>query len=710
MENKPGASPRKFLPASGPFSLSAAAAWLLPVFVAVAAFAVFSGALKNGFVNWDDDINLILNTNYRGLDWTRLRWMFTTFHMGHYQPLSWLTFAFDYKLWGMDPAGYHLTNILLHAANAAVFYFVALRLLRLAVPALPEDKKWALLPSAAFAALIFAVHPLRAESVAWATERRDVLSGLFYLLTVLYYLKACAGAGEARRKFLGTSLLLYALSLLSKGMGVSLPAVLIVLDAYPLRRLPASPREWLSPALRKIWLEKVPFALMSLAAGLAGMVAQVTTGATDYKNIVEYVGLGSRFIQALYGVGFYLWKTILPSGLLPLYERPFHSSQLEFMPLAAAALACSAAFVLLRRRWPALLAVWVAYLATLLPVLQVFPFGPYIVADRYSYLACLGWAVLAGGALLAGLRAYGRTGTKVLLAAALSLTAVLGWLSVAQTGVWRESSGMWRYVLTVNPNSSIAHSNLGCLLLDAQGMTGEAVSQFKQAIKIRPDYGYAYYNYGNALAAQGKLEESVAQFRIALKLMPDYTNAYYNLGNSLIREGKTDEAIAQYQNAIRVTPDYANAHHNLGTALLLKNDPLGALEQYRQALRCNPSDVSTALNLAHTLARMGRADEAIVYYYRTVGLAPGNAEARNFLALALYGRGKYPEAAAQFREALRLAPGNPDFQNNMGILLLRQGRAAEAAARFREALRLAPGHAAARANLDAALRSAGPAR
>jgi tetratricopeptide (TPR) repeat protein len=712
MEKKPLSFPRKFLPASGPFSFGGAAAWLLPGAVAIAAFAVFSGALKNGFVNWDDDINLVMNTSYRGLGWTQLKWMFSTFHMGHYQPLSWITFALDYKVWGMDPAGYHLTAILLHAANAAVFYFVSLRLLKLAAPDLPEDKKWALRPSAAFAALLFAVQPLRVVWVAWATERRDVLSGLFYLFTALYYLKACAAGrrGEARGKLLGLSLSLYALSLLSKGIGVSLPAVLMVLDVYPLRRLPASPREWLSPGLRKVWLEKVPFALLSLAAGITGMLAQVATGATDYKNIVEHVGVGSRFLQALYGIAFYVWKTALPAGLLPLYERPFHSSPLAFLPAAAAVLGCSAAFFLLRRRWPALLAVWVAYVATLIPVLQVFPFGPYIVADRYTYLACLGWAVLAGGALLAGLRAYGRAGAKVLLPAALSLTLVLGWLSAGQTRVWRESGAMWRYIITVNPDSSIAHSNLGCLLLDAQNKPGEAIEEFRRAIKIRSDYGYAYYNYGNALAAQGKLEDSLPRFRDALKLMPDYSNGYYNLGNSLMRLGRTDEAIVQYREALRLSPDYANAYHNLGTALLVKNDIPGALELYFKALRFNPSDATTNMNLANTLARQGRFTEAVLYYYKTVGLAPRSEQARDLLALALISCGRYEEAAGHFRAALRLAPGDPDIQNNFGTLLLRQGKRAEAAARFREALRLAPGHAIARANLDAALRGPGQAR
>ncbi|HBA60746.1 MAG TPA: hypothetical protein DCZ92_07995 [Elusimicrobia bacterium] len=635
MEKNTDISPETEAPE--PFSFKKAAPWLLPAAVALAAFIAFSGALKNGFVNWDDDVNLVLNNSFRGLAWANIKWMFTTFHMGHYQPLSWLTFALDHELWGMDPAGFHLTNVLLHALNAAVFYFLALSLLKTGAADLPEEKKWALLPSAAFAALVFALHPLRAESVAWATERRDMLSGLFYLLTLLYYLKACAQpAGPGRSGTLRYSLLFYALSLLSKGMGVSLPAILITLDFYPLKRLPAAPRQWLSPEARAVWLEKVPFALLSLAAGAIGLAAQVTTGATDYKNIVDNVDFGGRVVQALYGLAFYLWKTVAPWDLLPLYERAFRAPPFapEFLLPAVGVAACTIAFFLLRRRRPYLLAAWVIYIATLLPVLQIVPFGPYIVADRYSYLACLAWAVLAGGALLSGLAVCGRAVSQALLFFALALALLLGWRSAAQTRVWRDSGTLWLHVLASNPGSSIAHSNLGCLLLDEMGRPAEAHDQFVEAIRLRPDYGYAYYNYGNALAALGRLEESIPQFRHAVRLMPDYANAFYNLGNSLIRLGRTDEAITQYREAVRVTPDYAAAHHNLGTALLMKKDLAGALREYREAHRLNPSDLPTCLNLAHALARLGQSDEALEYYSKAVSLAPANAQARSFLEQA----------------------------------------------------------------------------
>src|SRR5712692_2885137 len=228
--------------------------WLAPVLIALVTFAAFLPTLHNQFVNWDDAKNFLDNPHYRGLGWTHLRWMWTTFHMGHYIPLTWMTFGVDYLLWGLKPFGYHLTSLLLHAANAAVFYFAALRLLKLALPGPAERNQAGLALSAGVAALLFALHPLRVESVAWATERRDVLSGLFYLLTLLAYLRACE-RGERGRGWHWVAVGLFACALLSKSMAVSLPVGLLILDLYPLRRLGGAMGWWSAPA-RRVYLEK----------------------------------------------------------------------------------------------------------------------------------------------------------------------------------------------------------------------------------------------------------------------------------------------------------------------------------------------------------------------------------------------------------------------------------------------------------------------
>src|SRR5574341_654274 len=246
--------------------------WLYPLAAALLTFAVFSPALHNGFIDWDEGSLLLGNRHYRGLGWDQIAWMFTTRLMGHWMPLNWISFGLDYTLWGMNPLGYHLTNVVVHAVNAAVFYAVALRLLALALPERLTADGGRLRLGALAAALLFSLHPLRVESVAWITERRDVLSGLFYLLAILAYLRYCEARMTGRRRWprpYWAAVALCGLAVLSKAIAVSLPVILLLLDIYPLRRLGVGPGGWTGPSARRVWLEKLPFA--ALAAGAAGV-------------------------------------------------------------------------------------------------------------------------------------------------------------------------------------------------------------------------------------------------------------------------------------------------------------------------------------------------------------------------------------------------------------------------------------------------------
>src|SRR3989441_1891400 len=289
--------------------------WLVPLLIAVVTFAAFLPALHNQFVNWDDDKNFLENPHYRGLGWTQLSWMWTT-HLGHYIPLTWMTFGLDYLLWGMNPRGYHLTNLLLHAANAVVFFFITRRLLTRALPS-PSERGHALAVSAAFAALVFAIHPLRVESVAWATERRGGLSGLFYLLTILMYLRACERV-ERGRGWYWLSVAAFVCALLSKSMVVNLPVVLVILDVYPLRRLGGAVGWWSEPA-RRVYVEKIPLVLPAAAASAVALMAQLSHD--TMVSVVQLSALG-RLAGSVYGLSFYLWEMVAPVNLSPLYELP----------------------------------------------------------------------------------------------------------------------------------------------------------------------------------------------------------------------------------------------------------------------------------------------------------------------------------------------------------------------------------------------------
>src|SRR6059058_16671 len=287
--------------------------WLVPVLIALFTLAAFLPALQNQFVNWDDKDNFLDNPHYRGLGWTHLRWMWTT-HLGHYIPLTWMTLGLDYLLWGMNPVGYHLTSLLLHAANAVVFFFVVCRILTLALPA-PSERGHAL--TAGFAALVFAIHPLRVESVAWVTERRDVLSGLFYLLTILVYLRA-SERGARGQGWYWLSVAAFVCALLSKSMVVNLPVVLLILGVYPLRRLGGAIGWWSEPA-RRVYVEKIPFVLLAAAAAAIALMAQLSHN--TMVSVVQLSGLGRLAVSA-YGLSVYLGKTVAPVFLSPLYELP----------------------------------------------------------------------------------------------------------------------------------------------------------------------------------------------------------------------------------------------------------------------------------------------------------------------------------------------------------------------------------------------------
>src|SRR5437879_1125872 len=329
--------------------------WQAPVLIALATFAAFLPALHNQFVNWDDPRNFLENPYYRGLAWTHLRWMWTT-HLGHYIPLTWMSLGLDYLLWGMNPFGYHLTSLLLHTANAVVFFFVVRLLLTLALPS-SSERGHALDVSAGVAALLFAIHPLRVESVVWVTERRDVLSGLFYLLTILVYLRACE-RGTRGRWWYWLSVVVFGCALLSKSMAVSLPVVLLILDIYPLRRLGGARGWWTEPA-RRVYVEKLPFVLLAATASTFAFKAQVPLG--NMAPLAKLSVLGRLAVSA-YGLSFYLWKMVVPVNLSPVYERgqvdPWAT---PFILSYGLVLALTAIVLVLRRRLPGLPAAWLAY-------------------------------------------------------------------------------------------------------------------------------------------------------------------------------------------------------------------------------------------------------------------------------------------------------------------------------------------------------------
>src|SRR5499433_1028176 len=545
--------------------------WLAPVVLVLVTAVAYLPTFANGFVNFDDIENFLNNRAYRGLGWTQLRWMFTTWNLGGLIPLTWITLGFDYVIWGMDPTGYHLTSLVLHLLGSLVFYFVLLRLLRIALEP-GEGNRTALRLGALVGALLFSVHPLRVESVAWITERRDVLSGLFTFLSVLAYLRAwSARTGERlERRWYLTSLAFFACALLSKAMAVTLPVVLVLLDVYPLRRLRAHSRGGLRVLARNLLVEKLPFGLLALACVV---VTVLVARGNDAMAPLERWSLLDRLFLAVHSAAFYLWKTIAPVNLSIMYEVP---ERLDYAawPFVAAWIcvtAISAGCLALARRFPALLIAWAAYLVMLAPVSGLTQAGWQMTADRYSYMPCLGWAALAGaGFLLAWRRAGGARGGSTRARAhvestAVCMIAVLGVLTWRQVGVWRDTETLWTHAAAASP-SSLAHENLGEVYQD-RGQFDRAAAHFEQSVRMRPGYGPGHFHLGATRAQQGRPEEAMREYEEAVRLMPDSAVPYYNMGLALVALGRPTEAIKCYRQAVKMVPGYADAHNNLGLLL-----------------------------------------------------------------------------------------------------------------------------------------------
>lgn len=547
--------------------------WLrrgLPLVVACLTAACFLPSLRSDFVLWDDDLNVTGNRRYRGLSAAHVKWMFTTLHGGHYQPLSWVTLGLDHALWGMNATGYHLTSLALHTATAVAVYALLLAML-------DRRATFGAHVAAALGALFFAVHPLRVESVAWVTERRDVLSGLFFVLTLLAYLRMQRADGAVRRRWLALSLAAFALSLLSKAWGMTLPVVLLALDVFPLRRLPGA--TWRARA--HVVLEKLPWAVLAGGAAAVAFTAQHRIDAM--KTLADH-GPFERTLQATYGICFYLWKTLVPTNLSPLYILPDELSVATARfaaPLALAAVV-TVATVLGARRRPWLLAAWVAYVAILSPVLGVAQTGPQLAADRYTYLASLPLAALFAAGVERLLAARPRRAPLV-LAVASAIVAAYGVACARQTLVWRDSMTLWNHAIRVDPGNFVAWTNRGW----TRHLAGElpaAIDDYTEALRLRPGYALALNDRGFARQLQGDLGSAIADYTRALVSDPRYAEAAYNRGTAHHARGDLTAALADYTQAITLDPTDPRYPNNRGLVRQTLGDAAGAREDFRRAL------------------------------------------------------------------------------------------------------------------------------
>ena len=518
---------------------------LVAVAIGTLTLLVFLPALRGDWLQFDDDRNFLQNAGYRGLGPSQLRWMLTGAIMGHWTPVTWLSHGVDYVMWGMNPAGYHFGNVVLHAANAALVFALASHLLSLGLSRIEPGARRA---GAAAVALVFGLHPLRAESVAWITERRDVLSALFGLLAVLAYLRFAEG-GARRRRWYALSLALFGVGLLAKSMLVSLPVVLLVLDAYPLGRLDL--RAWRAPTTRRVLLEKLPY--VALSAASVAITSAVMAHTVRVTSLALY-GPAARVAMAAYSLVFYPVKLLAPLDLRPMYELPMRVSLVEprfLLPLLVV-MAVTVALWLGRRRWPAGLAAWLAYAALLAPVAGLAHAGPQLVADRFSYLPSVA-LVLPLGAGVALAMAARTVAARALVAAVGVWIVSMALLTQSQIQIWHDTDTLFVYAIEVDPDCGWCYAQYGGVLGNRGDFAG-AIPLFERAVLLRPHRAGYQAQAGLALLRAGRAAEAVPYLERAVAIQPENAGALTDLGVALLETNRAADAVPFLQRAVAVAP------------------------------------------------------------------------------------------------------------------------------------------------------------
>lgn len=665
-------------------------AWAVAAALVAVTLALYWPARHFDFIVYDDPDYASLNTRVQaGLTLWNVGWAFTTAQASNWHPLTWLSLMLDVNLFGVKAAGFHFTNLVIHAVNAAMLFWL-LRCLTNSVG------------RSAFVACFFAWHPVHVESVAWISERKDVLSACFGFLTLLCYAgyaqksERRSQKPEAREGFWRSpkywlAFIFFALGLMSKPMLVTWPFVLLLLDFWPLGR-------WKPGCRGLLMAEKIPFLILAVGASIITFVVQKRGGTVV---AMEHLTLAMRAGNAVVSFSRYLGKLFWPVNLSIFYPHP------GYWPAAAVVMACAlvigvSLFVYWQRqRQPALLTGWLWFVGTLLPVIGLVQVGEQSMADRYAYIPSVGVFVMVVWGAHDLICRWRLLTIPCLLAGSVALLLSL-YLTRQQLAYWRSSESLFEHALAVTKNNFVAHNCLGIAFAN-HGRNDAAIIEFQQAIRLKPGYGYAYGNLGLALAKQGRADDAIACYQMALRINPEESFMHDSLGKLLVTKGRTDEAITQFQEAVRLKPEYAEAHNNLGMALASRGRVDEAAIQYREAIQLEPDDAIAHDNLGNSLAGQGQTNAAISEYEEAIRLKPDYAKAYNNLGIVRFREGLIDAAVTNFQEALRLNPHYAKAHDNLGQALAALGRTDQAIGHYQAALRLQPENAEARSHLAKAM-------
>ncbi len=653
--------------------------FLICLTLTLVTLAVYFQVHNFKFMTFDDFDYVYKNPNIQnGITFKSIQWALTARYALNWHPLTWLSHMLDWQLYGSNPAGHHLTNLIFHIANALLLFLVLKRM---------TNAIW----QSAFVAALFALHPLHVESVAWVAERKDVLSTFFWILTMWAYLRYVKHPGVVR--YLMT-MLVFALGLMAKSMLVTMPFVLLLLDYWPLDRIKRV--DW--KTISQLILEKIPFVILSAASAVLTFIAQQSGGV-----VVSLAGLSLKYRIYIAFISYieYIRMMIWPAGLAFFYPHPGPNVSVSYALISVVLLlAITVLVILFAKNHRYLFTGWFWYLGTLIPVIRFVQIGEQAMADRYTYITLTGLFIIIAWGLPELLEKLPHR-KFILWTSSLIVLSALTVCTYFQTQYWKDTITVCQRALAVTNDNCNAHFCMTKELLE-QGRIDEAIWHNTQALRIKPDYIDALSGLGAALHQAGRVDEAVVYYKKAIEIDPRTFEANANLGVVLASRGKFAEAAEHYEIAMK-TMDTPRVHRNYAAALFNLGRFQEAIAHYRKALLIMPNDPVVINELGYTLARTGKFDEAITLYNKALQISPDNVNIHLNLGTALTGSGKFDEAVKEYDKIIRIQPNNAVAHNDFGVVLYRLGKLDDAVAQFRQAIQVNPDYIDAKNNLIAAL-------
>jgi len=692
--------------------------------IAITLFS-FYGVKDNSFLNMDDDVYVTDNARVKeGISWENIKWSFSTIYFGFYYPLTWLSHMLDYEIYGLNAGGHHITSMIIHIVNTLILFFALYRMTR---------KEW----RSFIVAGLFAVHPLHVESVAWISERKDILSAFFFFLGLMFY-SYYVEKPSIKRYIL--VMLSYLLGLLSKPMVITFPFVLLLLDYWPLERMEIfeekkrkggdGKERW-----QKVWklvLEKIPLFLFIPLFSFLTFYAQKKTGAV--ADIVS-APISQRISNAIISYVAYLKKMFIPLNLIPYYPFPMKKIEIGVVLINLAILVAITFFIIIyAKKHKYFLSGWLWYLGMLVPVIGIVQIGGQAMADRYTYIPLLGTFIIVVF-YLAELCEKNDLFRISAMTASVVILAGFVYLTKYQIKNWKDNVTLFSYTLKVDPQNFFAHNSLGSALL-LEGKTDEAINHFLEAIKNEPGYYSAHFNLASAYLELGKYQDAVEHYKLsfiekedaggfnnvgfallkqkkydeaevwfkkAIELDSNLLDARINLANTYRDSGKLEEAIAQYKEILKIKPDSLSIVNQLGLALAKTGKLQDALEVFKRCVDSNPNSEEYQRNYGNALSDLGRNEEAIEHYQKALQIRPDSYLALNSYGLALAKMGKLKESIEKFKSAVMNNPNFIDGYINLGYAQLQTGDIDGAIFNFEKALKIDPNSELALSNYNYAL-------